>query len=351
MLLNKIKENDKIRRDAEDKLAVAETQLHDTESIHDNFFIETIHEMRTPLSLVLGSLALIVQNDNKEKDMSGQLISAYRNTLAMQDLADQLIGMRRSQDVSSYLRVARYDMVEIVRQMCDIFVDWVAMNNVDFRINTQLPALWVWLDRRKMEFALRMLLTNAFKNTFAYGRVVLALSVEKIEGKGYCVLTIHDEGLDEEETTRRGLKQIVDMLSDLGGRYEHDAVNEESVYRLLIPLGKQHLMERRVEFVEPEADLVKLNETQKEDIAEFIRVIPQKKDTGKTLLVIDDSDQIRWFLMHVFQKEYRVLEARNGQEGVDVAIAETPDVILCDVMMPVKDGFERSEERRVGKEC
>ena len=59
----------------------------------------------------------------------------------MQDLADQLIGARRSNDIANYLRIARYDMVEIARQICDIFVDWVAMNNVDFRINTQTPAL------------------------------------------------------------------------------------------------------------------------------------------------------------------------------------------------------------------
>lgn len=252
LIVTKIKENDMIQREAADKLAEAEKRLKDAESINDNFFIETIHEMRPPLSLVLGSLALVVQNDDPEKDMSTQLLSAYRNTLAMQDLADQLIGTHRSNDVANYLRIARYDMVEIARQICDIFVDWVAMNNIDFRINTQTPTLWVWMDRRKMEFALRMLLSNAF--------------------------------------------------------------------------------------------LVKLNARQKEEIAELIHVIPQKKETGKKLLVIDDSDQIRWFLKHVFNKEYQILEARNGQDGINVALKEEPDLILCDVMMPVKDGYETCRE-------
>ena len=95
LIVTKIKENDMIQREAADKLAEAEKRLKDAESINDNFFIETIHEMRTPLSLVLGSLALVVQNDDPEKDMSTQLLSAYRNTLAMQDLADQLIGSRQ----------------------------------------------------------------------------------------------------------------------------------------------------------------------------------------------------------------------------------------------------------------
>lgn len=344
LIVTKIKENDMIQREAADKLAEAEKRLKDAESINDNFFIETIHEMRTPLSLVLGSLALVVQNDDPEKDMSTQLLSAYRNTLAMQDLADQLIGTHRSNDVANYLRIARYDMVEIARQICDIFVDWVAMNNIDFRINTQMPALWVWMDRRKMEFALRMLLSNAFKNTFVYGKVTLDISVVNENGKAYSTLVVTDEGLDEDESTRRGLKQIMDMADAIGGMYRSESDKNGTSYIIMIPLGKQHLLDRRVEFVEPESDLVKLNARQKEEIAELIHVIPQKKETGKKLLVIDDSDQIRWFLKHVFNKEYQILEARNGQDGINVALKEEPDLILCDVMMPVKDGYETCRE-------
>lgn len=344
LIVTMIKENDMIQREAADKLAEAEKRLKDAESINDNFFIETIHEMRTPLSLVLGSLALMVQNDDPEKDMSTQLLSAYRNTLAMQDLADQLIGTHRSNDVANYLRIARYDMVEIARQICDIFVDWVAMNNIDFRINTQTPALWVWMDRRKMEFALRMLLSNAFKNTFVYGKVTLDISVVNENGKAYSALVVTDEGLDEDESTRRGLKQIMDMADAIGGMYRSESDKNGTSYIIMIPLGKQHLLDRRVEFVEPESDLVKLNARQKEEIAELIHVIPQKKETGKKLLVIDDSDQIRWFLKHVFNKEYQILEARNGQDGINVALKEEPDLILCDVMMPVKDGYETCRE-------
>lgn len=344
LIVTKIKENDMIQREAADKLAEAEKRLKDAESINDNFFIETIHEMRTPLSLVLGSLALVVQNDDPEKDMSTQLLSAYRNTLAMQDLSDQLIGTHRSNDVANYLRIARYDMVEIARQICDIFVDWVAMNNIDFRINTQTPTLWVWMDRRKMEFALRMLLSNAFKNTFVYGKVTLDISVVNENGKAYSALVVTDEGLDEDESTRRGLKQIMDMADAIGGMYRSESDKNGTSYIIMIPLGKQHLLDRRVEFVEPESDLVKLNTRQKEEIAELIHVIPQKKETGKKLLVIDDSDQIRWFLKHVFNKEYQILEARNGQDGINVALKEEPDLILCDVMMPVKDGYETCRE-------
>ncbi|RHR41969.1 MULTISPECIES: response regulator [Parabacteroides] len=344
LLVTKIKESDALQREVADKLSEAESRLKDAELIHDNFFIETIHEMRTPLSLVLGSLSLVVQNKDDSRDMSTQLLSAYRNTLALQDLADQLIGTRRANDVANYLRIARYDLIEISRQICDLFVDWVAMNNVDFQVNTQTSMLWIWLDRRKMEYALRTLLSNAFKNTFVYGKVTLDISVVRKDGKAYCAISVQDEGLNENESTRRGLRQVHDMTDDIGGFYSNETTTSGTTYTLLIPLGKQHLLERRVEFVEPEADLVKLNDRQKEEIAEFIQIVPQKRTTGKKILVIDDSDQIRWFLKHVFAKEYEILEARNGDEGLSVAFATNPDLILCDVMMPVKDGFQTCKE-------
>lgn len=344
ILVSKIKENDTILREAAEKEEQAKLQVKTAETIQDNFFVETIHEMRTPLSLVLGSLSLVVQNKTPEEDVATQLLSAYRNTLALEDLADQLIGSRHTNDVANYLRVARYDVVDISRQICDLFIDWIAMNNVDFQITTQTEVLWVWLDRRKLEYALRTLLSNALKNTFVYGKVIFDISVEQREGVAYCKLLIQDEGLDELENARRGLRQIIDMIDDLGGIYENDSSNNGTSYTLMIPLGKKHLLERRVEFVEPEGDLVKLNDKQKEEISQLIQVIPQKKATGKKLLVIDDSDQIRWFLKHVFSKEYQIIEARNGEEGVQMAFQELPDLILCDVMMPLKDGFETCRE-------
>jgi len=344
ILVAKIKENDTILREVAEKEEQAKQQIKTAESIQDNFFIETIHEMRTPLSLILGSLSLVVQNETTEEDNSTQLLSAYRNTLALEDLANQLIGSRHATDVASYLRVACYDVVEISRQICDLFIDWIAMNNIDFQIASQTESLLVWLDRRKLEYALRTLLSNALKNTFVYGKVTLDISTEERESVSYCKLKIEDEGLNELDNSRRGLLQIIDMVNDLGGIYENESSTNGTTYTLMIPLGKEHLFDRRVEFIEPEGDLVKLNDRQKEEIAQLIRIIPQKKETGKKLLVIDDSDQIRWFLRHVFDKEYQVIEARNGEEGVNMALQELPDLILCDVMMPIKDGFETCKE-------
>ena len=349
LLITKIRESDTWNRENEAKWAEAQKRLEEMEMLHNSFFIETIHEMRTPLSLVLGSLSELVQSDREmDSTTATQLLSAYRNTLALQDLTDQLRNTRHGDDVANHLRIARYDMVEITKQICDLFVDWIAMNNVEFHIDTQASRLWLWIDRRKMEFALRVLLSNALKNTYRYGKIMIDLSVTSVDGKSYCAFSIQDEGLDGSESTRLGLKQIADMAESSGAIFEEQTTKDETGtrYTLFIPLGRRHHMERSVEFVEPDGDLLKLNEMQKEEIAEFIQVVPKKKVTGKKLLVVDDSDQIRWFLKHVFASEYQVFEAPNGEQGVKVAQKECPDLVLCDVMMPVMDGLTATREMK-----
>ena len=366
LLLDKVRQTDAWEREKEETYR---ERLRDFEALkkrHNAFFTQAIHEMRTPLSLILGSLGEVIHRESLDATVSSRLLAAYRNTLALQDLALQLRDARLGDDVANHWRIARYDMVEVTRQICDLFVDWIALNHVDFRINAQTPVLWIWMDRRKMEFVLRTLVSNALKNTFRYGRIVLDISVvrqvERDEASAgkilsgedkqagtvadfspacYCRFSVRDEGLDEKENTRLGLVQIADMAQVAGIEFSKttSADPEGTTYTLFIPLGKRHLLERAVEFVEPDGDLLQLNEQQKEEINELIRVIPLPKVTGKRLLIVDDSDQIRWFLKHVFCKEYEVAEARDGEEGLRLAREMHPDVILCDVMMPVKDGF------------
>lgn len=346
LMVNKIKETDNWGLAHEAKYNEAIRRAEELEKLHNSFFVEAVHEMRTPLSLILGYLGQLVLNRELDGLVSTQVLSAYRNTLALQDMMYQLQDIRHGDDVANHMRIARYDLVDITKQICDLFVDWIAMNNIDFKINTQVQALWVWVDRRKIEYALRTLLSNSLKNTFMYGKITINIAVVKVDGKSYCSLSIQDDGLDAQDSARIGLKQITDMAETVRAKFIQETMEGQAGTRctILIPLGKSSLMELPVEFVEPDSSLVNLNEFQKEEIAGFVQLIPQKKETGKKLLVIDDSDQIRWFLKLALGKEYQILEARNGEEGVMMAKKECPDGILCDVMMPIKDGFTACRE-------
>ena len=346
LMVQKIRETDDWGHEHEAKYKEAIRRAEELEKLHNSFFVEAVHEMRTPLSLILGYLGQLVQNRELDGLVSTQVLSAYRNTLALQDMMYQLQDIRHGDDVANHMRIARYDLVDITKQICDLFVDWIAMNNIDFKINTQTPVLWVWIDRRKMEYALRTMLSNSLKNTFMYGKITIDIAVVKVDGKSCCSLSVQDDGLDAQDSARIGLKQIADMAESVHAKFIQETMEGQSGTRcmILIPLGKRSLMELPVEFVEPDSALVNLNELQKEEIAGFVQLIPKKKETGKKILIIDDSDQIRWFLKLALGKEYQIFEARNGEEGVMMAKKERPDGILCDVMMPVKDGFTTCRE-------
>ena len=261
LMVQKIRETDDWGHEHEAKYKEAIRRAEELEKLHNSFFVEAVHEMRTPLSLILGYLGQLVQNRELDGLVSTQVLSAYRNTLALQDMMYQLQDIRHGDDVANHMRIARYDLVDITKQICDLFVDWIAMNNIDFKINTQTPVLWVWVDRRKMEYALRTMLSNSLKNTFMYGKITIDIAVVKVDGKSCCSLSVQDDGLDAQDSARIGLKQIADMAESVHAKFIQETMEGQSGTRcmILIPLGKRSLMELPVEFVEPDSDLVNLN--------------------------------------------------------------------------------------------
>ncbi len=219
LMVQKIRETDDWGHEHEAKYKEAIRRAEELEKLHNSFFVEAVHEMRTPLSLILGYLGQLVQNRELDGLVSTQVLSAYRNTLALQDMMYQLQDIRHGDDVANHMRIARYDLVDITKQICDLFVDWIAMNNIDFKINTQTPVLWVWVDRRKMEYALRTMLSNSLKNTFMYGKITIDIAVVKVDGKSCCSLSVQDDGLDAQDSARIGLKQIADMAESVHAKF------------------------------------------------------------------------------------------------------------------------------------
>ena len=131
-----------------------------------------------------------------------------------------------------------------------------------------------------MEFALRVLLSNALKKYLPLWKDLDQYFRGAPRMARLIVLSIQDDGLGESESTRLGLKQIVDMTESSGAIFEGISSEDETgtQYTILIPLGRSHYMERAVEFIEPDGDLVKLNEMQKEEIAELIQLFRKERD-------------------------------------------------------------------------
>lgn len=190
------------------------------------------------------------------------------------------------------------------------------------------------------------------------------------DGVRYCVITVEDNGKNQVKITNDALQ--LDLTgAELGYdvmekiiQLHHGTIMLKSTERegtevvVELPVNKEVLQnDPNILFVDPES----LDESGDTSVSaeEKSREVPVPEETvmemaasepvsvqreKKKLLIVEDHKDIRLYLKMLFGKEYDLLIATNGQEGVELAVNELPDLILCDVMMPVKDGFECCRE-------
>lgn len=151
---------------------------------------------------------------------------------------------------------------------------------------------------------------------------------------------------DPSFSTRMGIGlRIVKNTMDLhhGQVLLDSSPGKGSRFTLYLPLGKEHFREDEYEWIED------IRKTKEEEL--FYTTQKEEKDTkvtsGKKLLIIEDNDEIRSYIYSLFCKDYQVLEAHDGEEGIKIATEEIPDLIISDIMMPVKDGFACIQEIRL----
>ena len=208
-------------------------------------------------------------------------------------------------------------------------------------------------------------LGKGFKYTSPNGKVIFKMNRIEIDGYSFCSIIISDTGKGIPEELRGrifesfitgentplfsnkvgiGLRIVKNTMDLHHGTVNLDStLGKGSTFTLLIPEGNAHFAEDRYEIVgapEMEEYALPLPVMQ----AEGQEDKPSNKKTS--LLVIEDNEEIRHYVCSLFCKDYAVYEAANGEEGVDVAMSKIPDLIISDIMMPVKDGFTCCRELR-----
>lgn len=251
----------------------------------------------------------------------------------------------------------------------------------------------VWISKKDIEQVLQNLLYNAFIHIQYSG--VVALIVQEVEEDGirYCSIMVIDNGknvvktVEELSSDKERLMQIDYSEMELGYSVMERIMNEHhgsvslknlkgegTRAQIKWPIDKCAFEEdENVVFIESEQQeevvfpeggtLVKTMEqgcdmeiTENMGTMEILETVENLKEvesdivekTKKTLLIVEDYSDIRFYLKTLFGKEYNILMAVNGEEGVNMARKELPDLILCDVMMPMKDGFECCKEIKEG---
>lgn len=330
-----------------------------------NFFTNVSHELRTPLTLILSPLQELLQTERLSQSLHNKLSLVYNNATSLSTLVNQLLYVQKIEAGMIQLRLSDSEIVALVSKVMASFRHMAEIKHTEFILDSDISSLHLWIDVSKVESALKNLLSNAFKYTPDGGMIKVSLSEKDVDGTKYCVLSVADNGPgiaenlqerifdsfitgdnDPSFSTQVGIGlRIVKNTMDLhhGNVLLHSSADTGSEFVLFFPLGKEHFKDDNYLLIDSAAETNTADDPSLVSEKQAEEVQPA---SGKKLLIIEDNDEIRQYIRTLFEKNYRILEARDGEEGVKVAHEEIPDLIISDIMMPVKDGFASSQEIR-----
>ena len=327
-------------------------------------------ELRTPLSLITAPLKEMITNTAFPESFLQKAKMAYRNSISLQDICNQLLNIHQQESYSPKLNVAPYPASVIADTVVRASHELLNVSPInlhydkDNKINTE-----IWIDRKKIIFILSNILSNAYRHISYSGSIHFTVNTSTINGKDFCLFTIEDDGKEmiEESSViflgsdnynppsnrlhpELGIEIMkTTILAHHGDIQITQEKNKGTRVVLYIPLGKQHLNnDENVCFIEPETimedsdkAMITAEDKRQQEIANSITAKPiDNPETKYKLLVVEDHADIRLYLRVLFSATYNIIMAENGEEGVRMARKEIPDLVITDVMMPIMNGFE-----------
>lgn len=332
------------------------------------FFINVSHEIRTPMTLVMNPLEKLIA-ENKDADKQKVYLLMYRNAQRILRLINQLMDVRKLDKGLMSVSFRETDMVGFIDDVMQTFEYQANRRNIDFKFIHPDKHLKVWVDMNNFDKVLVNILSNAFKFTPEDGEIIVSLQTGSDNAaataalRNYFEIIVSDTGTGIEEDkiekiferfyqinsnepsgfgTGIGLhlsRSLVELQhGQIYARNRKDRQGSEFVIRL--PLGSEHLnnTEKSTESIaspqkmKPEISMATLVATG-ESGAHIV-----KSKTKYRVLIVDDEDEIRHYLKDELSEMYRITEAVNGKEALNIILREKPDLVISDVMMPEMDG-------------
>lgn len=357
-------------------------EIVETNSNKLQFFTNISHEIRTPLTLILGPIEDLLKHEDsyskEEKHSKFQLIQ--RNAGKLLALVNQILEFRKIESYNPKLNAEEGNIVKFIKEIASCFDDVARENNIHFSIISEQDNIDTWFDREKVEKILFNLISNAFKFSKSGGSITIKIKLsESINQKENPVkmveISIIDTGIGIPENV---IPKIFDRFyhssrsislnqagSGLGlslaaklAEIHHGTIKVESeegsgsTFTLLLPFEKINLNNEernKVETIEvgpvmkeskseiPELKYLNYNQVAQSQIVDGKSTREQFK---KTILLVEDNDDMRFFIKSNLQEKFQIIEAVNGTKGFELARKVIPDLIISDVMMPELDGYD-----------
>jgi signal transduction histidine kinase/DNA-binding response OmpR family regulator len=323
-------------------------------------FTNISHEFRTPLTLLIGPLENIIYHKRKYPDMEVVYRLMYRNAKRLLELVNQLLDLRRIDSAKMKVKREKMDIVPFVNEVVQAFHDLADQKSIDLKFCADSASDFSFIDADKTEKILYNILSNAFKFTPDGGEISVCLNKEihkndrirssipyyKIEisdtGTGIPAHHVeqifdrfcHFEGNNSAPGSGIGLALTKELIEVLGGTIQVSSKPGEGThFSVSLPVINN------VEALEHGPIKKSRQKARAEKELELPRIeLPDPFNQNPIIQIVEDDQDVLFYLVNELQPSFQILIARNGSEGVKLACQYIPDIIISDVMMPEMDG-------------
>ena len=335
------------------------------------FFTNISHELRTPLTLIADPIEMLLEEGGIKGRSRELLKMVQRNAKALQQLVGSILDFRKIQNGKMELSLTRFDIVKALSVWTGDFQLTAERKHIQLQLDTSsyTSSPEIIADKEKVSRILFNLLSNAFKYTPVNGKIIVSLGnaqeTDVIEGYATRYLlriSVKDtgKGIPSEERDKV-FERFFQSKGASGGtgiglalvksfvELHHGTARVESEYGhgsnfiVILPCMQEgEIKDEAASTTEVDETVLQYiddNSNQRGNMQQLVEAQGEKP----TLLIIDDNNDIRQYERTLLQDRYIVLEAADGKEGIEIAMREVPDLVICDVMMPIMDGLEFTE--------
>jgi signal transduction histidine kinase/DNA-binding response OmpR family regulator/ligand-binding sensor domain-containing protein len=338
-------------------------ELKELDLAKDRFFSNLTHEFRTPLTLILGPLEQILENPPPTSILKRQVTGVYNNARHILGLINQLLDLSKIEQKAMPIEVVQTDIVAHTEALAKRLQPLFTKKNQKFTFETNKKEWVTYFDPDKWDKIVFNLLSNAIKFTPKKGDIQLTLMSVNHQKEETIKLIVKDSGvgIDQKnknavfnrfyqvdisstranEGTGIGLALVKELVELQHGHISvKSELNKGSTFEIILPVLSQstlkpHQPKTSVGFLIPDE--------QPEE-----SYLNKNKDNEKLeVLIIEDNADMRDYIYQCLgTQNYAITMVKNGDEGLKKALSLIPDLIISDVMMPKKNGFEVTEAIR-----
>lgn len=340
-----------------------------------HFFSNISHEFRTPLTLILGPVQEVLQDENTDPEVRKQMQLANRNALRMQRLVNTLLDFSRIEAGRLEGKFIKTDIISLTKDLASNFRSAIEKAGMQLEFDTSAISSDVYVDHEMWEKIILNLLSNALKYS-KKGKILVSIKQENND----LVVSVKDGGVGIPEDQLEKIFDRFHRVESTGGRSQEgtgiglsmvrelvrihkgtirveSVVGEGSSFIINIPVGKDHLDESMVvqEYLPKENSLT---ESFSEEALQWVNDDPNNlKDAGgipsisiqgasPLILLVDDNADMREYVKRVLSSKCTVHTANNGAEAFEMIRQHNYELVITDIMMPVMNGFELLEKIR-----